>query len=208
MFNLEEHVDLSENITPINSPTEQIQSADRLSDTEILVKICLDQDEGLPAAEGRYATFYNMYLVSKAWVCKDTNGELLPKRFPAFVLVDFPGLSMLVQNRLYKPETKEWFAQNASDYYMLMPITTVKKGQFKFSGVHIPVYGTQRQMFKLDAYRLAIIGTCYFGSWYSLLTGSMSGYSSNRNKRIYKEKINTVDQWVHSEIERLNQSLV
>ena len=209
MFKLEDHVNFNEDIASIKSTSRLITPEPPVSDTEILVKICFDKDEGLAPEDGRYATFYNLYMVSRDWVLKDNNAALLPKRFPAFTLVEFKQLADIVKVGNYKQSTKSWFITNAQDYLMLIPISTVRKGNFKFSGVHIPKYCTNRGTFWIEAYRMSIVGTCYFGFWNSNSQRSMGSnpYQTAQDIRKYNKKAEAVHTWVSQELENLGKTL-
>jgi len=179
---------------------------------EILVKICLDQDQGLTPNEGRYRTFYNMYFINKLWVSNSTNGNALSKRFDSFVIAEYraDAAGILFSEEAYGKELTAWIEANIDNYYFLFPIITLKKGVYKFNGVHLPKYGTNAGSndFIFNQGHMTPKALCIAGTWRQSLPNysgaTMNILMDSQQKKLLKNQENQIAEWVYGELDKLS----
>ena len=200
LFKFSERVRETERLA-ITSATKHQYEPTPIPTRDVFIKTCLDQNEGPTKAEGRYRTFYNMYWVDIAWYMAENNRELLSNRIPSFVVIQYPNLSRVFTDGAYSSEFLEWIRTAGSKYYQVLPISSMYKGKFKFSGVSIPKeYTTAKDKFTLNANYIEVLDTCIFGKWVNHL------YKHCDDVRAKKQYHNTTDRmalWLVSEIEAL-----
>lgn len=172
-----------------------------------LVKIALDPQEGLTPECGRYSTFYNMYFINRAW-CKSTvNLEKITKQFSSFLIVDLTRAVSSFTADVYGTEFCSWLHDNTPDYYLLLPIVTVRKNTFKFAGVHLPKFSTDRlaqamnptyttsPVFSLSAVALRAVAAYSYGAWstsmsyHSFITAPEHPHTIKGRVREYQKRL-------------------
>jgi len=211
MFNIEEHVTLphlpvTQVGTEANVPTYDCTK-------EVLVKICLNADEGVTPADGRYRTFYNMYFINKLWASKEANMQSMTKVFNSFVVAEYnAAYGAIFEESAYGREVTTWINDNLSDYYFVFPIITIKKGVYKFNGVNLPQTHTAREGFFFAQRYLKLKALYIGGVWRSTrleTTGNLMNHLANGNthKRLLKDQEDAIAEWVHIEIDRLAECM-
>jgi hypothetical protein len=164
-------------------PTAEIWS-EGLTPYEVkppMVKLTLDPHEGLTPERGRYSTFYNMYFINREWCQDSANLDKLAKQFAAFVLVKMDRAMASFTENVYGAELIAWLAANVPDYFLLLPVTTVRKGKLKFAGVHVPRHSTNRSdrtgeptgAFLLRRAALEEVAAYAYGAWVSGLYSAL-----------------------------------
>lgn len=182
---------------------------------DVIVKIRLDKEEGLSPEKGRYATMYNLNFVHKRWLAKTGNAELLAGLYQCFVILDAKPL--IWAQPVFGEEFAAWAGEHAANYYLLAPIAKVRKGAFRFSGMHLPTFYTDRtdtsteKVFKLHNNDLKTIGLCIFGKWSSKVEYAnmlMDSYSSQSpEKKLWLATEKAIVTWLESAIPELGMCI-